>query len=195
MRRLLCRLPERPFGVLHQQNWWQPDLCRAVRKVVWQGRACHCPQGAGLLQLSAGCLDVGLLLWCLVRQAGGVRGPLQARGAESAIATCFATASPDAAGSPFFARSPPSAATSGSGSFVAAPAAQSALGPISIGRQPGCRSHCRDCHWGRPGCRHRRCHHRQVYGSSSSPAPAPSPPSLPDAALTHALACLRLTGW
>jgi len=186
VRRLLCRLPERPFGVLHQQNWWQPDLCRAVRKVEWQGRACHWAQAAGLLRLPAGRVDVGLLLWCLVRQAGGLRGPLQAESAITAGATCFAAASPDTAGSPYFAPKSRCAAPSGAVALVAALAAQPALAPQSIGGRPGCGSHCRDRYRSRPACRHWRCSYRQV----PYPLPQPLPPSMSlfGAILTHALA-------
>ena len=132
---------------------------------------------------------MGLLLWCLMRQGRGVRGPLRGRVSESAItanAACFATASPDAAGSPFFARSPPCATTSGSVALIASLAAKPALAPISIGGRPRCGSHCRDRYWSRPACRHWRCSCRQV----PYPLPQPLHPSISlfGASLTHAFA-------
>ena len=170
-----CR-QARPCGVLYQQTWWQSDLCRALRQVVGLRRACCCPQAAGLLRFPAGRNNLGLLVWCLVRPGGGVRGPLQGRVTESAItarATNFATASPEAPGSSFFATSPPRAASSGSVALAAAQSAQPALAPISIGGRPGCRSNCWDCRWSHPGCWHRRCHRRQV------PYPQPQRLTLP----------------
>mmetsp|Transcript_69020 Transcript_69020/g.166891 ORF Transcript_69020/g.166891 Transcript_69020/m.166891 type:complete len:217 (+) Transcript_69020:230-880(+) len=196
MRRLLCRLPERPFGVLHQQNWWQPDLCRAVRKVEWQGRACHWAQAAGLLRLPAGRVDVGLLLWCLVRQAGGLRGPLQAESAITAGATCFAAASPGTAGSPYFAPKSRCAAPSGAVALVAALAAQPALAPQSIGGRPGCGSHCRDRYRSRPACRHWRCSYRQDDGKCAQAHQAyrsRTPLRGTDALLCQCVVCGRVT--
>ena len=172
-----CR-QARPCGVLYQQTWWQPDLCRALRQVVGLRRACCCPQAAGLLRLPAGRDNLGLLVWCLVRRGRGVRGPLPGRVTESAItarATYFATTSPEAPGSPFFASSSPCATTFSPVSLTATLPAQSALAPISIGGQPGCRSNCRDRHRNRPSCRHRRCHRRQVPPPRTCPLP-PCPP-------------------
>ena len=179
LRRLLCRLPARPRGVLQRQDWWQPDLCRAVRKVDEQGRACRCRQEPGLLRLPPGRAVLGLLLWCLVRQGRGVRVPLQGGVTEPAITAAGAIASADAAVSASFARSPPSAAPSGAVPLVAALAAEAALTPISIEGRPGCGSHRRDCHWSLPRCRHWRCSYRQVYILLLEPRPLqPIPLSL-----------------
>ena len=53
----------------------------------------------------------------------------------------------------------------------AADGAEAALAPISIGRQPGCGSHRRDCHWSLPRCRHWRCSYRQVCFLLVEPGP------------------------